>query len=178
VKSSTSEERSDSNESLFGKNLPGAKFKEQPTGYKAQVPKENIALHGLKSMDPPHVLIVEDTAMCAKLLRMTLSKFNCSSTCVENGQLAVDLLRQSPLDTFQLCLMDLRMPVMDGLEATRIVKTELHHLSVPIIAMTAETGEGIQTDCAKIGFDGFRSKPLKRAALKEALREYTGYCAE
>ena len=177
VKSYTSEERSNSNESLFGKDLPGVKFKEQPTGYKAQVPKEDIALRGLKSMDPPHVLIVEDTAMCAKLLRMTLSKFNCSSTCVENGQLAVDLLRQSPLDTFQLCLMDLRMPIMDGLEATRIVKTELH-LSVPIIAMTAETGEGIQTDCAKIGFDGFRSKPLKRAALKEALREYTGYCAQ
>eukprot|EP00979_Chaetoceros_neogracilis_P009151 scaffold2077_cov233-Chaetoceros_neogracile.AAC.2 len=177
VKSYTSEERStNSNESLFGKNLPGAKFKEQPTGYKAQVPMENSALHGLKSMDPPHVLIVEDTAMCAKLLRMTLSKFNCSSTCVENGQLAVDLLRQSPLDTFQLCLMDLRMPIMDGLEATRIVKTELVHLSVPIIAMTAETGESIQADCAEIGFDGFLSKPLKRVALKEALREYTGYC--
>jgi PleD family two-component response regulator len=61
------------------------------------IPKENIAQFGLDAMDRPSVLVVEDTAMCAKILCKILGKLECSSTWAKNGQEAVDILRCSPL---------------------------------------------------------------------------------
>jgi len=141
---------------------------------KVDVPKACIASRGLSSMDPPHVLVVEDTAMCAKLLCMTLRKLNCSATCVENGRLAVDTMRKAAPGEYNLVLMDIRMPVMDGLEATKALKQELN-LAIPVVALTAETSEAMKAECDAIGFDGFCSKPLKRGQLKEVLFKHTGY---
>jgi CheY-like chemotaxis protein len=138
------------------------------------VSKSEVACKGLKSMDPPHVLIVEDTAMCAKLLRMMLSKFHCTSETVENGRFAVDKLRNAAPGEYNLVLMDLRMPVMDGLTATKILKQEMK-LTVPIVALTAETTASIRTECEEIGFEDFYSKPLKRDGLKDVLLKHTGY---
>ena len=154
-------------------NAPGLKLKEE-TPIEFSVSKSKIASEGLTSMDPPHVLIVEDTHMCAKLLRMSLSKLNCSTTTVDNGRLAVEKLRKAAPGEYSLVLMDLRMPEMDGLEATKILKQELN-LTIPIVALTAETTPSIQAECAAIGFDDFRSKPLKRDHLKEILLQHTGY---
>ncbi len=88
-------------------------LKEQPIT-PVSVPVKTIASSGLEAMDPPSILVVEDTAMCAKLLCTTLGKALCSATWVQNGQEAVDLLRASIPGMYSLILMDLRMPVMDG----------------------------------------------------------------
>jgi CheY-like chemotaxis protein len=80
--------------------------------------------------------------------------------------IAVDKLRNAPPGDYDLVLMDLRMPEMDGLTATKILKQEMK-LSVPIIALTAETSASIRTECQEIGFDDFYSKPLKRDSLKD-----------
>jgi CheY-like chemotaxis protein len=138
------------------------------------VPKFQIACQGFTPMDPPHVLIVEDTEMAAKMLRVTLSKFNCTSDTVVNGRLAVDKLRNAAPGEYDLVLMDLRMPEMDGLTATKILKQEMK-LSVPIIALTAETRASIRAECEEIGFDDFYSKPLTRDGLKDVLLKHTGY---
>mmetsp|Transcript_11849 Transcript_11849/g.15803 ORF Transcript_11849/g.15803 Transcript_11849/m.15803 type:complete len:81 (-) Transcript_11849:188-430(-) len=66
------------------------------------------------------------------------------------------------------------MPVMDGIEATRIIKHELH-CTTPIVALTGEGGDDIKDQCHKIGFDGFRTKPLKRDMLMSVLHEHARY---
>jgi CheY-like chemotaxis protein len=117
---------------------------------------------------------VEDTELAAKLLRLTLSKLHCTSDTAVNGRAAVEKLRNAAPGEFDLILMDLRMPEMDGLTATKILKQEMK-LSVPIIALTAETSAAIRTECQEIGFDDFYSKPLKRDGLKDVLKKHTGY---
>lgn len=92
---------------------------------------------GLRAFDPPHVLIVEDTDMCSMVLEMLLGDLGCSSDIVEDGQEALDKLRAVDPDLYSLILMDLRMPVMDGFEATEAIKNTLK-LTTPVIALTAD----------------------------------------
>jgi PAS domain S-box-containing protein len=120
----------------------------------------------------PSVLVVEDTDACAKLLMMMLRKMNCSGVRAENGQVAVDMIQRSIPGMYDLILMDLRMPVMDGLEATRILKHDLK-TKIPIVAITGEIGADIRQQCREIGFDDFHNKPLKRAQLKQVVDKFT-----
>jgi CheY-like chemotaxis protein len=120
-----------------------------------------IASCGLKAMDLPSVLVVEDTAMCAKLVGMTLRKALCSATWVHNDQEAVDLLRMSTPGMYSLILMDLRMPVMDGLTATVIIKKDLK-INIPVIALTGDTSAYVKSQCEEIGFSEFCGKPMKK----------------
>ena len=138
------------------------------------VPAELLAEWGVKSQDPPSVLVVEDTKACAKMLCMTLSRFNCSSKVAENGKIAVDILREATPGTYDLILMDLRMPVMDGLEATRIIKSQLN-ITTPVVALTGDDNEKNRIECEEIGFDAFHGKPMKRDNLKEVIMKFTGY---
>jgi CheY-like chemotaxis protein len=133
-----------------------------------------LAECGIKSQVPPSILVVEDTTVCAKMLCMTLSKFNCSSKWAETGQEAVDILRTSAPGTYDLILMDLRMPIMDGLEATRIIKNELH-IQTPVVALTADHNEETRDECEKLGFDAFQGKPIKRDVLKKIIKQFSGY---
>jgi CheY-like chemotaxis protein len=138
------------------------------------VDMSSLAECGIKSQVPPSILVVEDTKTCAKMLCMTLRKFNCSSKWVENGQLAVDILRTSAPGTYDLILMDLRMPVMDGLEATKIIKSELN-IQTPLVALTGDYNEETRDECEKLGFDAFQGKPMKRDILKGIIKQFTGY---
>jgi signal transduction histidine kinase/ActR/RegA family two-component response regulator len=157
-------------EKMAVKELPQEAFLPPP------IPKENIAQFGLDAMDRPSVLVVEDTAMCAKILCKILGKLECSSTWAKDGQEAVDILRSSTPNTYNLILMDLRMPVLDGLSATRIIKNELK-LTTPVVALTADIGSEIRAECTAVGFDEFCSKPMKREQLKEIIQRQTGYVA-
>jgi CheY-like chemotaxis protein len=121
----------------------------------------------------PLVLVVEDTAMCAKLLCTILRQCKCATKWVENGQEALDELRGSS-EHYNLVLMDLRMPVMDGLTATRIIKAEMK-MKIPVVALTGESGSQIKEDCKEIGFDDFFNKPLKKAQLIKLVEVHTGY---
>ncbi|KAI2506120.1 cheY-homologous receiver domain [Fragilaria crotonensis] len=135
--------------------------------------KAKVASDGLKAMVCPSILVVEDVAVCAKLLCTILRQFNCSTKWVQNGQEAVDALRQDP-DLYSLVFMDLRMPVMDGITATRIIKNELK-VKTPIVALTGEGGTEIRKECMDIGFDAYCNKPMKRDHLLTVIKEHTGY---
>jgi PAS domain S-box-containing protein len=135
--------------------------------------KAKVASDGLKAMVCPSILVVEDVAVCAKLLCTILRQFNCSTKWVQNGQEAVDALRQDP-DLYSLIFMDLRMPVMDGMTATRIIKHELK-VKTPIVALTGEGGTEIKKECMDIGFDAYCNKPMKRDHLLTVIKEHTGY---
>ncbi|KAL7436617.1 hypothetical protein ACHAXH_007041 [Discostella pseudostelligera] len=124
----------------------------------------------------PLVLVVEDTDVSASLLCMHLRKLNCTSHRAENGEVAIEMLRSAPApNMYSLILMDLRMPVMDGFEATKIIKSSNAN-NIPVVALTGETSEENRKRCDEIGFDAYQTKPLKRPELKELLKKYVpGY---
>jgi len=135
------------------------------------IPKKMIASKGLQAMDKSSILIVEDTDTAAKLTHMMLTNLNYSSSRAENGKRAIDILRNAMPGMYSLILMDIRMPVMDGLEATRIIKNELK-LEIPIVAVTGDMGTNTKQKCHELGFDGFYTKPLKVHDLSSIVQKY------
>jgi len=139
------------------------------------IPKRMIASNGLKAMDKSSILVVEDTDTAAKLIRMMLTKLNCSSSRAENGKRAIDILRDAIPGMYNLILMDLTMPVMDGMEATKIIKNSLK-LNIPVVAVTGDTGLETKKKCEEIGFDGFCTKPLKLRDLNSIIAKHMVCC--
>ncbi|MCO5613156.1 hypothetical protein L7F22_067432 [Adiantum nelumboides] len=111
------------------------------------------------------VLLVEDTEINRIILRKVLQTLQLSCEEAENGQVAVDLLKQGR--TYDLILMDKEMPVMDGHEATRQIR--LLGVNTPIVALT---GNALQSDrklFLEAGVDDFQTKPLSRDKLVQVL---------
>jgi CheY-like chemotaxis protein len=76
---------------------------------------------------------------------------------------------------YSLILMDLRMPVMDGFEATKIIKSS-NAGNIPVVALTGESSEEIRQQCDELGFEDFCTKPLKRQHLEDLLFKFVpGY---
>lgn len=155
-----------------------ATFVSVPDASKIVTPT-SVANRGLAAMEPTHVLVVEDTAMCWKVLKLALTKLKCTVDVAEDGAQALEAVKKSTQTNrpYKLVLMDLRMPVMDGFEATRILKEELRY-ETPIIALTAETGADVRDRCKQIGFDEFVQKPLKGELLKTILREFAEHAVQ
>ncbi|MBR9882687.1 MAG: response regulator [Oceanospirillales bacterium] len=105
------------------------------------------------------VLLAEDNMINQRLALSVLQKQKIQASVVENGEQVLQILQTQPFD---LILMDLMMPVMDGLEATRHIRQrEGQGASIPIIAMTANVMETDRQRCVEAGMDGFIGKPLK-----------------
>ena len=167
-----------SSESALSTMLPEpSAFEELPKCTK-QVDAHTVSNHGLKAFERPHVLVVEDTEMCADVLTMLLDNLGCSSEVAENGQVALEKLGacidSSEPNFYSIILMDLRMPVVDGFQATEIIKGPLN-LTVPVVAITADDTQDSRERCAKIGFDDFASKPMQHETLAAILEKHTGH---
>jgi len=112
------------------------------------------------------ILLAEDNPVNQKLAIKQLEKQGHTTQVAENGQLAVDAWQGGDFD---LILMDMMMPEMDGLEATRRIRdielTAGQNHRIPIIAMTANAMTGDRERCLEAGMDGYVSKPVKPEAL-------------
>lgn len=106
------------------------------------------------------VLLVDDNATNLKLFRTTLAKAGAAVQVAENGQLAVEAVEAG---SFDLVVMDMQMPVMDGFTATRLLRDRGHTL--PILALTAMSSETDRDRCMDAGCTGFLAKPVKLATL-------------
>lgn len=115
------------------------------------------------------VLVVEDHPTNAKVARLHLEQEGAEVTWVENGQMAVDLLKENP--GFDLIIMDIQMPVLDGIEATKAIRGELG-LTIPIIAMTANMLEQNKGVCFEVGMNDFITKPVRRARYQELFKKW------
>jgi PAS domain S-box-containing protein len=110
------------------------------------------------------ILLAEDGLVNQQVALGFLTQRGHSVTTVADGQQAVNALLQ---DSFDLVLMDIQMPVMDGLEATRLIRENEQETGrhIPIIAMTANAMKGDREVCLDAGMDGYLSKPINQAEL-------------
>jgi CheY-like chemotaxis protein len=115
-----------------------------------------------------HVLLAEDSTVNRTLAVRLLEKMGHSVTVSVNGIEAVEAFGKS---SFDMILMDVQMPELDGLEATRAIRSIEKDSRVPIIALTANGSEEDVKECMDAGMDDFLSKPLNKNQLSEALKK-------
>ena len=118
------------------------------------------------------ILVVEDNAVNQQVATGILAGAGINSEVVENGQVAIERLQQRHYDAV---LMDVRMPVLDGLEATRRLRLDERFADLPIIAMTAQAVAGDREACLAAGMNDYVSKPIDPSELLAVLlRHFTG----
>ncbi len=119
-----------------------------------------------------HLLIAEDQELNAEILTDLIELEGMTSEWARNGQEAVEMFGQSEPGHFDMILMDMRMPVMDGVSATRLIRalSRPDALSVPIIALSANAFEEDVKQCLSAGMNAHLSKPVDIDLLKKCLR--------
>jgi signal transduction histidine kinase/DNA-binding response OmpR family regulator len=113
------------------------------------------------------ILLVEDNPVNQKLAKLMLTKAGYQVEVANNGKEAVEKYTESPTD-FDLIFMDVQMPVMDGIEATRTIRKNGFGF-IPIVAMTAHAMKGDREKCLEAGMDDYVAKPIKRELVFEIL---------
>ena len=115
------------------------------------------------------ILLVEDNEMNRMVVQIALQYYNCNVTEVENGFEALEILKTRKFD---LILMDMQMPGMDGIEATKVIRKKLK-LSTPIIALTANAFKTEIKKCKQAGMNDYVTKPFEKAVLLQTIVKHT-----
>ncbi|HEX4857101.1 MAG TPA: ATP-binding protein [Limnobacter sp.] len=129
----------------------------------AQPDSPALPLHHMK------LLLVEDDTTVARINAARLRKMGAEVTVAENGQVALDLLKEGKSEVAAI-LMDLHMPVMDGFSATRLIRQMEQHAKTPIVAVTAGSRLAEYARAMATGIDAFYSKPLEPNVLVHYLK--------
>ena len=116
------------------------------------------------------VLVVDDSVPNQSLIRAYFENIGCQGEYASNGQEAVDMLKER--DDFDMCLMDVQMPVMNGHEATRVIRKEISE-NLPVIALTASAMQEDKDECLQAGMTDFLTKPINVIKLKEKILQYS-----
>lgn len=126
---------------------------------------------GLSALQGRMVLLAEDNLINQRVAKMMLSSLGMTVEVVSNGQEAVDAVKhrvgQDGVRQFDVLLMDMAMPVMGGVDATKEIRRS--GVVVPIVAMTANSSDKDRDECLESGMDGFLSKPVLKDRLAEAI---------
>lgn len=148
-------------------------LKKLPCGIDAQVTEEELYgwIPSGKAEEKKHILIVEDDAKNMKLLRDILTISGYVTIEADDGRKAVELAIEKIPD---LILMDIQLPVMDGLEATKLIRADLVTQHIPIIALTAFAMGGDRERIIQAGCDDYISKPYNIQELLEKVKKMLG----
>ena len=132
-----------------------------------------MQLHPFFNLSGKSVLLVEDNEINLEIAKMLLEDEKMVVTTAENGKKAVDIVSRSVPGRFDFIFMDIMMPVMDGLEATRQIRTlnRMDTKEIPIIAMTANAFQDDVRDCIDAGMNGHIAKPIQVDKLLSILSE-------
>ena len=122
------------------------------------------------SHDP--ILIVDDNRLIRAFLKKLLETYEFRTEFAINGQEAVSKWEQG---SFRVILMDIEMPLTDGLEATKVIRQrekDEHRAVTPIIGISGASRSGLQEQCAKAGMNAFLPKPI---TIREAIDEISNF---
>ncbi|HKK72851.1 MAG TPA: ATP-binding protein [Candidatus Krumholzibacteria bacterium] len=143
------------------------------------LPKENQSVDveptDSSAAAPRHVLVVEDNPMNLKIAVRMLERMGHVVSTAEHGRIALDLLSR---ETFDLVLLDMQMPVLDGIATAQAIRASAEPWSeVPIVAMTANAMRRDRDRCLEAGMDGFLSKPFRLEVLRETVENHVASAA-
>ncbi|CAK0742312.1 two-component system, sensor histidine kinase and response regulator [Azospirillaceae bacterium] len=137
----------------------------------SDITNKNVVEHRLYNVS---VLLVEDNTINQDVARRILELEHAKVTIANNGQEAIALLQNCPT-SYDVVLMDIQMPVMDGYEATRIIRSSLGLPDLPIIALTAGVMASDRQKAESVGINGFVPKPFDVDLLIYTVAKYCGY---
>jgi PAS domain S-box-containing protein len=137
------------------------------TGKEGIVTRHSIAEETKHST---HILLVEDNPINQKLARFMLTKAGYHLKVAANGKEAVEIFTSEP-EKFDLILMDIQMPQMNGLDATRLIR-EKGFNDIPIVAITAQTMKGDREKCLEAGMDDYMAKPIRREKVFAMVKKW------
>lgn len=123
----------------------------------------------LAKLASKNVLLVEDNLINQQVARELISALGVHVECANNGQEAIELLKHNRYD---MIFMDMQMPVLDGIETTKIIREDNLIESQPIVAMTAHAMVGDKERCLAAGMDDYISKPIKPDLLYQCLQSW------
>lgn len=131
---------------------------------------EELMSHAVGS----RVLVVEDNAINQQVAAEMLTHLGIVADVADNGQAALDILRANPPTHYDLILMDIQMPVMDGFTASRAIRADPELASLPIVALTAHALGEDRDRCFEAGMDGHLTKPAGNRQLIATLNTWVG----
>ena len=122
------------------------------------------------------LLLVEDNELNQEIAKTILEEAGFLIDTADDGTIAVEKLEAAPADAYDLILMDIQMPVMDGYQATQAIRAMADPVkaSIPIVAMTANAFEEDRQKAAEAGMDGHVAKPIDVEKLMDVLEEILG----
>ncbi|MDO4806966.1 MAG: response regulator [Coriobacteriales bacterium] len=124
-----------------------------------------------------HILVAEDNDMNWEIISVMLSMYGITTDRAENGRICVDMMREATEGSYQLIFMDVQMPEMNGLDATRAIRKldDPWASSIPIVAMTADAFSENVMECLNAGMNGHIAKPVDiKLVIKEIRRTTEG----
>lgn len=153
----------------------GSKFRIQiEVGYNedSQMVQNKAESQALNYKNEVKLLLVEDNKTNQMVAEAILEEFGIEIDIANNGKEAIEILQATPAGTYEFILMDCQMPVMDGYEATRNIRSGDAgdiYTTIPIIAMTANAMRGDREKCFEYGMDDFITKPIDLKLLQQVL---------
>jgi len=125
--------------------------------------------YDMEELSKLNILLIEDNNLNVKLILSLFSEFNLKLQVSENGSLGIEKLKEN---NFDIILMDMEMPVMNGYQASMIIRNEMKN-NIPIIAMTAHAMPGEKEKCMNLGMNDYISKPINANLLFEKMYDLT-----
>ena len=126
------------------------------------------------ALNGKRVLLVEDNAINAEIATIVLEQYGIAVDHAENGRIGADKVKNVEAGYYSAVLMDIQMPVMNGYEATRAIRSlpGEYYRTLPIIAMSANAYDEDVKDCLAAGMNAHIAKPFQPEALVKLLRSY------
>lgn len=151
-------------------SFPAVRVQDDPEMAKAKQPKTPSQFTSLKNK---HVLVCEDHPLNQEIARRLLEEKGVSVVIANNGERGVAEFAHAPIAYFDAILMDIRMPVMDGYEASKAIRSLAREdaKKVPIIALSADAFEDDVAKATSLGMNGYLKKPVSPQELYETLSE-------
>ena len=121
------------------------------------------------------ILVVDDNDLNREVATEILREHGAETFAAKDGREAVDMFKENPAGTYDVILMDIMMPVMDGIEATKVIRAMKDErpdaACIPIIALSANAFKDDVDKCLEAGMNGHMSKPIDMAELTAGLAE-------